>query len=229
VYKRWVAFGMLSTHSRLHGSTSYRVPWLFDDEANDVVRFFTKLKCRLMPYIFAEAVDATLTGVPVMRPMILEFPDDMASNYLDMQYMLGGRVLVAPIFNEEGRADYYLPKGQWIHMLSGEVREGGRYYSETYDYFSLPLYVRKHTLLAFGARDDRPDYDYEKNIDLHIYDLEENKKASCNIVNVEGKVLGSISARLENQVVYVKADSGISLQSVKLHGMDGVELKSVYK
>ncbi len=63
VYKRWVAFGMLSTHSRLHGSTSYRVPWLFDDEANDVVRFFTKLKCRLMPYIFAEAIDATMTGV----------------------------------------------------------------------------------------------------------------------------------------------------------------------
>ncbi len=82
-----------------------------------------------------------------MRPMILEFPEDMASNYLDMQYMLGGRVLVAPIFNEEGKADYYLPEGKWTHMLSEEVYDGGRYYTDTYDYFSLPLFVRENSII----------------------------------------------------------------------------------
>ncbi|MDE5950701.1 MAG: alpha-xylosidase, partial [Acetatifactor sp.] len=52
VYKRWVAFGLLSSHSRLHGSTSYRVPWVYDDEAVDVCRFFTRQKARLMPYLY---------------------------------------------------------------------------------------------------------------------------------------------------------------------------------
>ncbi len=64
VYKRWIAFGLLSSHSRLHGSSSYRVPWLFDDEAVDTLRFFTKLKCRLMPYLFGQAVQSHRTGVP---------------------------------------------------------------------------------------------------------------------------------------------------------------------
>src|SRR5690606_34478666 len=64
LYKRWVAFGLLSSHSRLHGSKSYRVPWLFDEEAVDVLRYFTKLKCRLMPYIYKAACEAAERGIP---------------------------------------------------------------------------------------------------------------------------------------------------------------------
>lgn len=83
VYKRWIAFGLLSSHSRLHGSSSYRVPWEFDDEAVNVLRFFTNLKCRLMPYLFQKAVEAHETGVPLMRAMPLEFSDDPACDTLD--------------------------------------------------------------------------------------------------------------------------------------------------
>jgi alpha-glucosidase (family GH31 glycosyl hydrolase) len=82
LYKRWVQFGLLSTHSRLHGSTSYRVPWLFDEEACDVVRYFTNLKCELMPYIYYMAINAHKIGVPVMRSMFLEFPGEAGMNYL---------------------------------------------------------------------------------------------------------------------------------------------------
>ena len=89
LYKRWLAFGLLSTHSRLHGSGSYRVPWNFDDESSDVLRFFTKLKCTLMPYVFTQAVVARETGIPVMRPMVMEYPGDPVCENLDMQYMLG--------------------------------------------------------------------------------------------------------------------------------------------
>ena len=102
VYKRWVAFGLLSSHSRLHGSSSYRVPWNYDDEACDVLRFFTKLKCRLMPYLFGAAVQAHREGIPVMRAMALEFPRRPACDTLDRQYMLGGSILVAPVFSEDG-------------------------------------------------------------------------------------------------------------------------------
>uniref|UniRef100_UPI0024091362 alpha-xylosidase n=1 Tax=Gracilibacillus dipsosauri TaxID=178340 RepID=UPI0024091362 len=116
VFKRWTAFGLLSSHSRFHGSSSYRVPWNFDEEAVDVARHFTKLKNSLMPYLYEQAVQNSKTGIPVMRSMVLEFPDDPLCETLDRQYMLGDSVLVAPIFNEEGIGSFYLPKGKWTHL-----------------------------------------------------------------------------------------------------------------
>lgn len=119
VYKRWVAFGMLGSHSRLHGSTVYRVPWLFDEEdekngvalvpgqtAVDVAREFTKLKLELMPYVYQLGLQPHVNGTPVMRSMFVEFPDDPACRTLDRQYMFGPSMLVAPVFTYSGEVSY---------------------------------------------------------------------------------------------------------------------------
>lgn len=124
VYKRWVAFGMLGSHSRLHGSTVYRVPWLFDEEdekngvalvpgqtAVDVVREFTKLKLELMPYVYQLGLQPHVNGTPVMRSMFVEFPDDPACRTLDRQYMFGPSMLVAPVFTYSGEVSYRLRCG----------------------------------------------------------------------------------------------------------------------
>ncbi|MDR0396401.1 MAG: alpha-xylosidase [Oscillospiraceae bacterium] len=147
VYKRWAAFGLLSTHSRLHGSSSYRVPWLFGEEAVDVVRFFTRLKLRLMPYLLAKAAEAHETGVPVMRAMAMEFPDDPACADLDLQYMLGDGLLVAPVFRADGTVSYYLPAGGWTRLLTGEKVQGGAWRTETHGYMSLPLFARESAIV----------------------------------------------------------------------------------
>jgi alpha-D-xyloside xylohydrolase len=141
LYKRWVAFGLLSSHSRLHGANSARMPWLFDDEAVDVVRFFNDLKKRLMPYLQQVSQEAHERGLPVLRAMVLEFPDDPTCRYLDTQYMLGDSLLVAPIFSESGSVTYYLPAGDWRNLLTGEQSTGSVWRTETHDYFSLPLWV----------------------------------------------------------------------------------------
>jgi alpha-D-xyloside xylohydrolase len=195
VYKRWAAFGLLSSHSRLHGSSSYRVPWVYDEEACDVLRFFTKLKCRLMPYLWAAAVEAHREGIPTMRAMLLEFPDDPGCDTLDRQYMLGGSVLVAPVFTEDGRVDYYLPAGRWTHLLTGEVREGGRWYRETHGYLSLPLYVRAGSLLAFGADDTRPDYDHARGAIFRLYEFADGASTRCHVHDLKGEVVATVSAR----------------------------------
>src|SRR5690606_29771173 len=119
VFKRWLQFGLLSSHSRLHGSKSYRVPWDYDQEAVDVTRKFTKLKSSLMPYLYNTAVQAHEQGIPSRRAMVLEFHGDPAVEQLDRQYMLGDSLLVAPIFTEEGEVTYYLPAGKWNHLLTG--------------------------------------------------------------------------------------------------------------
>ncbi len=198
VYKRWLAFGLLSSHSRLHGSSSYRVPWAFDEEACEVAKHFVHLKCRLMPYIYAKAIEAHEEGTPVIRPMVFEFPKEPACATLDMQYMLGDSILVAPIFNEEGKVWYYLPEGNWIDYFSGMCKEGGRYYEGTYDYFSLPLYVRENTLLAIGKVNDRPDYNYAEECELHLYAPIEGKSAVCHIPDTQGNIVQTIRVAIQD-------------------------------
>jgi alpha-D-xyloside xylohydrolase len=169
VFKRWTAFGLLSSHSRFHGSSSYRVPWAFDEEAVEVTRRFTHLKMRLMPYLYQQGLDAVETGIPLMRPMVLEFPEDPAVGYLDRQYMLGSSLLVAPVFSADGEVEFYLPAGEWTSLISGETVTGGVWRRETHGVDSLPLYVRPGTVLPWGAQTDRPDYDYHEGLTLRVF------------------------------------------------------------
>ncbi|RIX30774.1 alpha-xylosidase [Amnibacterium setariae] len=167
VFKRWVAFGLLSSHSRFHGSDSYRVPWLFDDgdeadpeSATSVTRRFARLKNRLSPYLLAAGREAAETGTPVMRPMVLAFPGDPTARPLDRQYLLGPDLLVAPVFSAEGDVELYLPAGTWTQLLTGERVTGPVWRRERHGFDSLPVYVREGAVLPIGERDDRPDTDH---------------------------------------------------------------------
>lgn len=228
LYKRWAAFGLLSSHSRLHGSGSYRVPWVFDDEASDVVRFFSKLKCTLMPYLYAKAVEAHEDGTPMMRPMVFEYPCDPVAAYLETQYMLGDALLVAPVLREDKKVQYYLPEGRWTDYFTGEVKTGGRYYEGEYDYFSLPLYVKENTLLATGAVNDRPDYDYRDGATLHLYELADGVSCTCRMVDVKGADVCAITAERKGGVYSFKADGDMNGLTVILHGIcaEGVKAEN---
>ena len=145
IYKRWTQFGLLSSHSRYHGNIQYRVPWLFDEEAVEVTRKFSKLKQELMPYIYSEAKESVKEGIPLMRPMYLEFSDDANCSGLDRQYMFGSKILVAPVMTEEGEVDYYLPEGKWRHIIDKRemtVGNHGQWMAETYDFLSLPVWEK---------------------------------------------------------------------------------------
>ena len=207
VYKRWAAFGLLSSHSRLHGSSSYRVPWLFDEESCDVVRKFTRLKCRLMPYLYGAVVEAHEHGTPMMRPMMLEFPDDPACDTLDRQYMMGESLLVAPVFHADSHVDYYLPDGLWTSLLDGRKVQGGRWQKETHDFLSLPLMVRPGTVLPMGQCDDRPDYDYTDGLELHVYQLAEGQTVVVKIPDLKGRIAATYTVTMKNGQAEVVTDS----------------------
>lgn len=207
VYKRWAAFGLLSSHSRLHGSSSYRVPWLFDEESCDVVRKFTRLKCRLMPYLYGAAVEAHEHGTPMMRPMMLEFPDDPACDTLDRQYMMGESLLVAPVFHADSHVDYYLPDGLWTSLLDGRKVQGGHWQKETHDFLSLPLMVRPGTVLPMGKHDDRPDYDYTDGLELHVYQLAEGQTVTVKIPDLKGQLAATYTVTMKNGKAEVVTDS----------------------
>ncbi|KAI6091493.1 glycoside hydrolase family 31 protein [Hypoxylon rubiginosum] len=198
IYKRWVAFGLLCSHSRLHGSSSYRVPWTIDgdDRSNEgcsrTLSRWTALKTRLMPYLIAQGSRAVEQGVPLsLRATCLEFPEDPTAWYLDRQFMIGESLLAAPIFDEAGEVEFYLPKGRWTCFFTNRVREGPGWFRERHGFGSLPLYVRENTLLVLGKPGIRGAvYDYAADVEVCLYQVKEG--ASADLLDSSGKALGTL-------------------------------------
>ncbi|EGR44653.1 glycoside hydrolase family 31 [Trichoderma reesei QM6a] len=207
IYKRWVAFGLLTSHSRLHGSNSYRVPWTIDnDDQGDhsctkTLARWTALKARLMPYLYAQAAEAIAGGLPLsVRAMCLEFPEDPTSWYLDRQFMLGSRLLVAPVFEESGEVEFYLPRGNWTNFFTGEVRVGPGWRKETHNFDTLPLYVRENTVLVMGKEGERRTvYDYLEDVEVRLYHTTAGAKAE--LVDSEGNERGTLQIDEDNLVI----------------------------
>ncbi len=220
LYKRWTQFGLLSSHSRYHGSWEYKVPWVYDDEAVAVAKAFTKLKLSLMPYLQAQSVLTAQTGIPMMRAMVLEFPEDEMTHHLDRQYMLGEHLLVAPIFNDQGTVSFYVPKtkGHWIDYLSGKAYEGGRWYQETYDYFHLPLLVRPNQVIIEGHEQTKAVYDYAQHPTIHLFDPQD--KTAAAIYDHHGEWIGEVAVERVDQELIVKL-TGIQQASLQIHTTAG--------
>ena len=201
IYKRWVQFGLLCSHSRLHGSNSYRVPWLVDDNdtseqgSSAILRRFTQLKCRLMPYLYSTAMEAIKHGWPVsVRAMALEFPDDRTAWNCDQQFMLGSKILVAPVFDESGEVEFYLPEGKWTSFWDEKkIVEGPRWVKETHGFDTLPFYVREGTILVLGKEGEkRTVWDWTKDVEIKMY--QPNGDSRFNLVDSTGKELGTLTA-----------------------------------
>ena len=215
IYKRWCQFGLLSSHSRLHGSSSYRVPWLFDDEACEILKEFVNLKCRLMPYLYGQAVCSHKEGRPVLRPMFLDFPEDRACDTLDRQYMFGDSLLVAPIFKENGEVQYYLPEGTWYNLITGAEVAGGKWQKETHDYHSLPLMVRPNSILPLGNNDQKPDYDYAAGVTLVVSAFDEGAEASVEIPDLSGETEMKVTAKRVGEEIHLQVEGGNGNYTVK--------------
>jgi alpha-D-xyloside xylohydrolase len=219
LFKRWVAFGLLSSHSRLHGSDSYRVPWNFDEESNGVLRFFVNLKCSLMPYLYRWAVQSAREGIPLMRVMALEYPDDPACTYLDRQYLLGDSLLAAPVFSEDGKVSYYLPEGRWTNLLSGKVSQGGQWQAEVHSYLSLPLMVKPGSVIPLGADNQKPDYDYEDRITFHVFDLAEGSSCKVPVPDTRGNYVTEVHFTRRDNTIQAAKTGGRKPWNILLRGI----------
>jgi alpha-D-xyloside xylohydrolase len=220
LFKRWIAFGLLSSHSRLHGNASYRVPWLVDEEAVAVLRTFTRLKGRLMPYLAGAAAQAHTEGIPVMRAMVLEFPGDPACTHLERQYMLGGDLLVAPVFAAD-EVSYYVPAGTWTNFLTGQRVTGPGWQREQHSFLSVPLLARPGAVIPVGAVADRPDYGYADGVTLHVYELPDGGRVRTVIPGPSGEEAAVFVTSRAGLVVTVAAAGAARDWGVLLAGVRG--------
>ena len=224
LYQRWAAFGLLSSHSRLHGSDSYRVPWLIDDKSVDVVASFARRKCRLMPYLYGAAVEAHERGIPMMRAMLLEFPEDPTAGFLDRQYMFGGSLLVAPVFEESGDVTFYVPAGRWTHYISGRTIDGPAWIHQRFDVMSLPLLVRPNSVLPVGAHEDRPDYDFADGVTLRAYEIAEGSKVTVEVPTISGEADSVFEIRRHGNSIVAERTVGSKPWQLLLVNLDSARV-----
>jgi len=120
------------------------------------------------------------------------------------------------VFSEEGEVSFYLPDGQWTHVLTGEIVDGGRWRTETHDFSSLPLYARPNSLVAWGSRDDRPDYDFADGAVLAAYSLEDGAEATASIPNAVGEEAFRLTVRRDGAAIHVIASSAETAWALRL-------------
>jgi alpha-D-xyloside xylohydrolase len=162
-----------------------------------------------MPYIWSLAVQATRTGAPLLRAMVLELPEDPAAPLLDQQYLLGPSLLVAPVFSESGDVTYYLPPGTWTDLLTGERREGGCYVHErSTTFLRIPLWVRPATLLLTSSDVDRPDHDATQALRLEPFELAEGARVSAEVFSPDAERQLCFEAQHVGQQLRLRIVSG---------------------
>jgi alpha-D-xyloside xylohydrolase len=149
LYIRWAQAGIMASHTRFHG-TSPREPWFFGQQAEEIVRNWLDWRYRMIPYLQACALEAQATGIPVMRAMVLAFPEDRIAWQFEHQYMLGPALLVAPVIKPGGNMRFYLPAGRWYDIWEERWLEGPRVCERQAPLEYIPVFGREGTLLPLG-------------------------------------------------------------------------------
>jgi alpha-D-xyloside xylohydrolase len=219
LYTRWAQFGLFSPLSRAHGMTT-RLPWDYGEKIERIFREGVRLRYRLLPYIYTYAVLAHETGLPIMRAMVLEFPDDPCVYTLDLQYMFGSEILVAPIYNSEGRRGVYFPAGRWVDYWTHEIIAGPqtRFIQAPLD--TLPLYVKADSLIPTM---ELVSYVADKPFEFVTFDAYLMDGAMFDLRDTDGSTRveaklqdGTLAARLEG------AKKKLGLRVLPLSGASAV-------
>ncbi len=222
LYIRWAQFGLLSPLSRAHGNTT-RLPWDYGEDALRIFRTYALLRYRLLPYIYTYACIAAEIGLPLLRPMALEFQDDPSTYTLDLQYMFGSELLVAPIYNNSGERTIYLPEGRWIDFWTHEVLAGSRTIKVQAALDILPLYVRANALIpTIEPSQFTPDAPFE-DITFDAYLLE---GGTFELHDTDGTT--RISAKLTGRQLHVEVKGAKQSLALRLLPLTNQQIETIY-
>jgi len=200
LYVRWAQFGLFSPLSRAHGVTT-RLPWDYGEEVLRIFRDYTRIRYRLLPYIYTYACIAAETSLPLLRAMVLEFPDDPNTYTMDLQYIFGAELMVAPVYNSDGRRPVYFPAGRWVDFWTHEVIEGPQTRWVEVPLDVLPLYVRGNALIPTI---EPPDYPTDAPFDLVTFDGYLFDHGSFALHDTDG--ITRVSAWLEDSRLNIQLD-----------------------
>ncbi len=173
IYRRWLPFGFLSSHTRAHGAPPTE-PWLISESFTKAFREAAEMKYKLMPYVYAQAKDCSERGLPMVRALLVEFPDNPGAWLVEDAYMFGSQMLVAPLLESGNERSVYLPKGKWIDYQTGKVYEGGW---QTIKAGKIPavILVRDGSLIPHAPLAQRTDQIQWDKVELKVYKADAKK------------------------------------------------------
>jgi alpha-D-xyloside xylohydrolase len=168
LYRRWLPFGMLTSHSRAHGAPP-KEPWGYDDAFVDEYRRAVELKYTLMPYVYAQAKESSANGWPMLRTLFFEFPDDPTSWTVEDEYLFGSDLLVAPLMEDGPGRRVYLPPGSWVDYQTGRSYAGARWHRIDAGTIPIVLLVRDHRVIPrVAVAQSTAEIDW-KNVELRVF------------------------------------------------------------
>ena len=173
IYRRWLPFGFLSSHTRAHGAPPTE-PWLISESFTEAFRECAEMKYKLMPYVYAQAKDCSERGLPMVRALLVEFPHDQGAWLVEDEYMFGSQMLVAPLLESGTGRDVYLPRGKWIDYQTGKVYEGGYQHIEA-GRIPCVILVRDGSLIPHAPLAQRTDEIDWNKVEMKAYKADATK------------------------------------------------------
>lgn len=202
LYRRWTPFGMLTSHVRSHGEPPTE-PWEYNEDFLKAFREADNMRYKLMPYLYAQAKHSSENGLPMLRALFVEYPDDPGSWLVDDQYLFGADMLVAPLFENVTERNVYLPSGKWIDYQTGKVYEGGWHRIKAGD-IPIVVLVRDGTVIPHIAlAQSTKDMDWSK-LDLKVYST--TGKAEGKVYLPEGEALKTVKVQQQNNTYALEND-----------------------
>lgn len=168
LYIRYFQFGMLLPFAQFHG-VGAREPWNYDEETVDIYRKYADLRYRLIPYLVSQTHLSQQSGIPLMRPLVLDFQDDPNTAHLESQFLLGESLLVAPVFGEENEQRVYLPEGEWVDFWTNRIESGPKWISSPTPLDTMPLFVKAGAIIPTSEGKQFIDQEQSESLHLLIY------------------------------------------------------------
>ncbi|UCZ52016.1 glycoside hydrolase family 31 protein [Bacillus shivajii] len=206
---RWTQFGTFTPYFRNHSAigTARQEPWSFGEDIEEIVKNYIQLRYVWMPQLYRLFKEAHETGVPVMRPLVLEYPEDKKTFNLCDQFMIGENVIVAPIMTPDTEHRVvYLPEGNWIDYWTEERLTGGEHHLVHADIETLPIFIKENSAVAHGAIKTSTDQQ-EENYQIHLYKASKGK-ATYNVYEDDGKTFEYETGNVyENELTFTYNDN----------------------
>lgn len=171
---RWSQFGAFIPLFRIHGQWPLREPWNIAPEGHPAYQsfaYYDRLRYRLMPYLYSIVAWAHFKDYTLMRPLVMDFPDDPQVRDISDQWMLGPALMACPVSQYKARSrSVYLPAGIWYSLYTGESYEGGQHITVSAPYDRIPVFVRGGSILPFGPEVQWSGEDTKgQSIQLYVY------------------------------------------------------------
>lgn len=217
---RWTQLSIFQSHLRYHGCYPFREPWQFSERAQDIIRESLELRYRLIPYLFSQSIDSAAAGLPLLRPLVVEYQDDRTVHDIDDQFLCGRDILVAPVMREELARSHYLPEGIWYDFFSHSPAEGGRWITRDCPLERIPVWLRGGAILPLGPV-VQSTAELTADTPLELWVLLDREMRASTRFHQDRIRSSTITAQAQDGQVVVAISEGLVVDAVRVFGPDG--------